>query len=95
MGFQLAPAYRLAGFGAADFDHMAARRLGTEMVIEADHPMHLRPGQVEGAGDQGDRLLRHMAKRRLELMQDGQGGPGLLAMGLDDGFQAGPIHELI
>ena len=43
---------RLAGFGAAQFEHMAAGRRAAEVMIEGDDPMHLGAGDIQGLGNQ-------------------------------------------
>ncbi len=68
-------AHRLTGFGAAQFHDMAPGGGIAEIVVEADHAMHLGPAQVQPLGDARHRLARDMAKGRLHRMQDRQQRP--------------------
>ena len=54
------------------------------VVIEADDAVNLGPGEVERLGDDGQRLLRHVAELLLDAVQDRQKRAFQLLQILDD-----------
>ena len=60
--FEPFAAHRLARFGAADLEHVAAGRRGAEVVIERDDAVLLGLRQVEAARDGVDRRRRHQLR---------------------------------
>ncbi len=62
----------LAGFGAAQFQHMAAGGLVAEVMIEGEDAMDFGARQIERRGDHRNRRLRHIAERFLQRVQDHQ-----------------------
>ena len=66
---------RLAGLGPAQFQHMLARRVLAEIVIEGHHAVNLGPRQVQILRDDRQGSLRHIAKFGLNGMKDRQKRP--------------------
>ena len=64
---------RLAGFGAAKFEHAPSRRLFAEIVIKGDGAVDLGAGKIKRLGHQRHGRLRHAAERLLQSMQDREG----------------------
>jgi hypothetical protein len=62
----------LAGLGAANLHDVAACGPRAEVVVEADDPVHLGPGQVQVLRDDRHQLGRHVAEPVLDLMEDRQ-----------------------
>jgi hypothetical protein len=93
----------LAGFGAAELDHVPPGGLGPEIVIEAHHPVHLGAREVERLGDHRQRSRRHMAEAALHLVQDRQERafpPGMRCADLAHaarkcGFRLGLRHRVL
>ncbi len=79
----------LAGLGAADANHVAARRLLTEVVVVTDHAVDFGARQVQRRGDRRNRVGRNVAEGVLHLMQHGQQRARLLAMGVEDAAKDG------
>ena len=65
-------ARRLAGFGAAELEHVAAGRLAAEVMIEGDDAMDLGAREVERRRDQGHGGLGDIAELLLQRVQDRQ-----------------------
>ncbi len=65
-------AARLAGFGPAQFDRPAHRRLALEIVIEGNGPEHFRARNIQGFGDQGDGAGVDIAELFLQRVKDRQ-----------------------
>ena len=65
-------AHRLAGFGLAELQHMAAGRMRAIVMIEGDDAVHLGPRDVQRFGDHRQRFLRHIAELFLDAVQDRQ-----------------------
>ena len=63
---------RLAGFGAAQLEHMAAGRLAAEVMIEGDDPMHLGAGDIQGLGNQRFGRFVDVAELLLQGVQNRQ-----------------------
>ena len=74
----------LAGFGAAQLQHVAAGRLAAEVVIEGDDAMHLGARQVQRLRDHRHGLLRHVAECLLQGVQDWKKRALTAEMRLDD-----------
>src|SRR5262249_49851096 len=62
--------HALAGFGPADLDHVPAVRLPAEVVIEADHALHVGTREVQHIGNDDDGLVVDMAETVIDRMQD-------------------------
>ena len=60
--FQRPRAHGLAGLGPAQVQCPAARRSGSEQVIEADDAVHFGTGEVEYISQGGHRLRRYVAE---------------------------------
>src|SRR5262245_49711420 len=52
----------LAGLGPADAHYVPAGRLLTEVVIEGDDPVYLRPGEIQRVRDDWNRGRRDMTE---------------------------------
>ena len=74
----------LAGFGAAEFQHMAAGGLVAEVVIEGEYAMHFGARQAERGRDHRNGGLRHVTECLLQRMQDHQRGALELVVFGDD-----------
>ena len=61
---------RLAGLAAAQRDGVRGRRLGAEVVVEADHAVHLGDREVQHVGDRLDVLAGDVAELLHHLVQD-------------------------
>ena len=88
VSFQRPGAHGLTGFGAAKVQRLAARRGGSEKVVEADDAVYFSAGYVERLGHGGNRLGRQIAEFVLNGMQGRQqsSGAGNMAPG-DPGHQ--------
>ena len=97
MGLQLPAAHGLAGLRPANLQHVAPGGFTAEVVVKTDHPVHLGPGQAQGAGDCGYRAGGNAAQRFLHRVQQGQQPPRHLPEAGDvsgDQFVAGPAVRL-
>jgi hypothetical protein len=65
---------RLARLGAAELEDRMVCLLGLEVVIEADHALHLGAGQVEGLGDGALGVVVDAAELGLNVMQNREKG---------------------
>src|SRR4029077_13611897 len=65
----------LTGFGAAELEHMPARRLAPEVVIESDDAVHLGARDVQSLGDEGLRSLLDVAEFVLQSVKNRQKRP--------------------
>ena len=63
---------RLAGFGAAQLEHMAAGRRAAEVVIEGDDAVHFGARDVQRLGDQRLGRFIDVAELLLQGVQDRQ-----------------------
>ena len=63
---------RLAGLGAAEFEHVPAGRLAAEVVIKGDDAVHLGAGDVQRLGDQRLGSLVDVAELVLQSVQNRQ-----------------------
>ena len=63
-------AHRLAGLGAAQAQHVPARRAMAELVIETGDAVHLGARQIERRGNHRDRVPGHVAEHVLQGMED-------------------------
>ena len=81
---QALAAHGLAGLGAAEFQHMAASRLGAEVVVERPYTINLGARQVERLGDGGQGGVGHMAQRPLQIVENLDQRAGRVGMGLTD-----------
>ena len=79
---------RLTGLGAADL-HPGAR-IGhfAEIMVEADHPMHLGARKVQRLGNRRLGRRRNATEGRLNIVQDGQQAPLAPRVVGKDGFKA-------
>jgi hypothetical protein len=71
MSSQRVGAERLAGLGATQFQHVAPRRVRSEIMIEADNPVHFRACQVQRLGNHRDNGGGDATERRLQCVQHG------------------------
>jgi hypothetical protein len=74
---------RLAGLGAADLQHMAARRRGAEMGVVGEDAMHLGAREVQCIGDARHGGFGDMAQRVLHGVQQLDQGTGAQGPGCD------------
>ena len=63
---------RLAGFGAAQLEHVAAGRLAAEIVVEGDDAMHFGARDIQRFGDQRLGGFVDVAELLLQGVQDRQ-----------------------
>jgi hypothetical protein len=63
-------AHRLAGFGTTELEDMPACRMVAIVMIEGHHTMDFGAGKIERAGNQRQRILRHIAELLLDPVQD-------------------------
>src|SRR5690606_41742713 len=87
IGQSLGP-HRLASLGPAQAQDMPAMRMIPEIMIKADHAMHLGTGHAQGLGDDRLRGLGDMAPFGLNVVQNGQTRPLAALMGGDDLIKA-------
>ena len=80
----------LAGFRAADLQHVPARRPGAEVMVEGDDAVHFRARQVERARDHGHGARRYAAEVGLHVMQHLDQRAVAVAMALDDRERCAP-----
>ena len=66
-----------------------------EIVVEADHPRHLGPGQPQIGGDGRISILGDEPKGRLHILQDRQKRPFPATMGRKNGAQARGIGHVV
>ncbi len=89
VGQQRVGTARLAGLGAADLQHMAARWRAAEMGVVGDDAMHLGTREVQRIGDARHGGFGDMAQHVLHGMQQldqGAGAPGMDGNGVLDGL---------
>ena len=67
--FEIASGHGLARLGPADMHHRARIGLGLEVVIEADHAVHLGARQVQRLRHPPDRLRRHKTEAVHDAVQ--------------------------
>lgn len=67
---QFVAAHGLAGFGAADVEDVAARRMMAKIVIEGDDAVHFGVRYVERVGDDGHRGLIDVSELFLQGVED-------------------------
>ena len=91
VGGELGASHGLAGFGAAEFQHVLAGGRGAEVVVESDDAMDVRTGQVQRFGNHAHRLVRHIAESFLQGMQDRQRGAGHGRMLVNDRTSQGGV----
>src|SRR5207253_7820751 len=71
-------AHRLAGFRAAQLQHVPSRRPLAEVVVEAGDTMHLRAREVECVGNMPDRVLVQVAEGFVQRAENGKQAPRLM-----------------
>ena len=69
MPHSCAAAHGLAGFGAADLDDMAPRRLPAEVMIEGEDAMDLGAGPVYRNGQPARCFIGHEAAQMLHMVE--------------------------
>ena len=90
MGDQSVATHGLAGFCAADTQHMLSRRSMAKIVVETDNPVHFRARQIQRAGDQWRGGGIHISELSLDCMQDGKQRARQVLQTLDQGL--GPVR---
>jgi hypothetical protein len=74
---------RLTRFGSTKLEHVPARRIVPEIMVECDDAVDLGAGEIESGGDQGDAVLWNATERILKGPQHRQSGTGPMLMLLD------------
>jgi hypothetical protein len=86
MLLQFPRTHGLARFGPAQMNQVFSYRLGTEIMVKADHAMDFGPGQAHGSGNCCNRIARNMAQLVLDFMKDRQQGADFAALAFYRGF---------
>src|SRR5689334_15761766 len=61
---------RLAGLGAAELEDVPSWRVPAEIMVERNHPVHVRSTDIQARRNQRLRLQRNTAEPSLNGMQD-------------------------